>query len=232
MPNHIPEPALRATSILSLRPTQITLGMREVAIKRKNWSKHDPTKLGAYLAAHMAPVILGPGKVPHLIDHHHLVRALHDQGVDSVFVTVIADMSGVDPDLFWNVMDFRGWTHPYDSKGRRRSHSALPKTVKGMKDDPYRSLAGELRNIGGFAKDTTPFAEFLWADFLRGRIKVKSIEKDFDSSLAKARDLARSADANYLPGWCAPHAPPTKQAASRKSKAAGPHEQKAPASAA
>jgi hypothetical protein len=41
----------------------------------------------------------------------------------------------------------------------------LPKTVAGLIDDPFRSLAGELRRAGGFAKDTTPFSEFLWADF-------------------------------------------------------------------
>jgi hypothetical protein len=47
----------------------------------------------------------------------------------------------------------------------------LPKTVAGLIDDPFRSLAGELRRAGGFAKDTTPFSEFLWTDFLRRRVK-------------------------------------------------------------
>ena len=230
MSNHVPEPVLQPTPILSLRPTQITLGMREVEIKRKTWSAHNPKKLDAFLAAHMVPVIMGPGEVPYLIDHHHLARALHDQGVASVFVTVVADMSGVDPDLFWNVMNFRGWTHPYDSKGRRRDQTDLPKTVQGMKDDPYRSLAGELRNIGGFAKDSTPYAEFLWADFLRGRIARKAIERDFDAALAEARQFAATKDANYLPGWCAPPAMDAKQAKGKKSKAAGQHEQKEPAS--
>jgi hypothetical protein len=102
-------------------------------------------------------------------------------------------------------MDFHGWTHPYDSKGRRRPYSDLPRTVKGMEDDPYRSLAGELRNVGGFAKDSTPFSEFLWADFLRRRIKAKAIRADFEVALAKALALARSAEADYLPGWCGPH---------------------------
>ena len=230
MSNHVPEPVLQATPILTLRPTQITLGMREVAIRRKNWSARDPKKLDKFLAAHMVPVIMGPGKVPHLIDHHHLARALHDQGVASVFVTVVADMSGVDPDLFWNVMEFRGWTHPYDGKGRRRDHSDLPKTVQAMKDDPYRSLAGQLRNLGGFAKDSTPYAEFLWADFLRRRIARKAIDKDFDGALAEARMFASTKDANYLPGWCAPAAMDAKQAKGKKSEAAGQHEQKEPAS--
>jgi hypothetical protein len=28
-----------------------------------------------------------------------------------------------------------------------------------LQDDPFRSLAGELRRAGGFAKDTTPYSE-------------------------------------------------------------------------
>ena len=71
-----------------------------------------------------------------------------------------------------------------------------------MKDDPYRSLAGELRNVGGFAKDALPFAEFAWADFFRSRIKAKTIEGNFDDALDKAMVQAKSSEASYLPGWC------------------------------
>jgi hypothetical protein len=53
-----------------------------------------------------------------------------------------------------------------------------------------------------FAKDTTPFSEFLWANFLRRRIKRKVAEADFDHALEGALQLAKSMDANYLPGWC------------------------------
>jgi hypothetical protein len=82
--------------------------------------------------------------------------------------------------------------------------TAVPKTVADLKDDPFRSLAGELRRIGGFAKDTTPFSEFLWADFLRRRMKRKNVERDYDKALEKALDLAKSREAVYLPGWCGP----------------------------
>ncbi len=102
----------------------------------------------------MVPVIVGPGEQRFLIDHHHLARALHDEGVDSVFVTIVADFHKLDAHEFWNMMDFHGWTHPFDGKGRRRDYADLPKTVKDMEDDPYRSLAGQLRNIGGYAKDS------------------------------------------------------------------------------
>ncbi len=52
--------------------------------------------------------------------------------------------------------------------------------------------------------DVTPFSEFLWADFLRRRIKRKAVDKDFETALATALKLAKEMDANYLPGWCGP----------------------------
>ena len=147
------EPVLHATPILSLRPTQITLGMTEVYQKRDAWRTKSAPDLAKFLEAHMVPVIAGLGGAHYLIDHHHLARALYEEGVKSVFVIVVADLSRLTADHFWNMMDFHGWTHPYDAKGRRRPFSELPRTVKTMEDDPYRSLAGELRSVGGFAKE-------------------------------------------------------------------------------
>ena len=160
------EPVFHPTPILTLRPTQITLGFEEVNAKRNMWKTKTAEQLSSFLQSHLVPTILGPNREPYLIDHHHLARALHDEGVQEVFVTTVADLSRLTEPLFWNVMDMHGWTHPYDGKGRRRAYSDLPKTIKGMEDDPYRSLAGELRSLGGFAKDSTPYSEFLWADFL------------------------------------------------------------------
>jgi hypothetical protein len=198
------EPVLKPVSIKSLRPTQITVGMREVKEKRKAWREHDPEKKGEFLGKHMIPVILGPKKRHYVIDHHHLSLALHDEGVDDVLVEVVADLQELDRDAFWTVLDHHSWVHPYDTGGVRRGYDDIPKTVAELKDDPFRSLAGELRRLGGYAKDTTPFSEFLWADFLRRRIKRKVVARDFDGALKKALKLAKSLHANYLPGWCGP----------------------------
>jgi hypothetical protein len=197
------EPRLRPVAILGLRPTQITVGMREVKAKRKHWRDEATKKGEEFLGKHLIPVILGPKDRHYIIDHHHLARALHDEGIKDVAVTVIANLSKLDNDSFWFVMDNHDWTHPF-VEGRRRPFSDLPKSVDKLIDDPFRSLAGELRRAGGFAKDTTPFSEFLWADFLRRRIKRKVAEADFDHALEKALQLAKSVDANYLPGWCGP----------------------------
>ena len=204
---HTPEAILHSTPILSLRPTQMAVGMHEVERKRKAWADRELEKISQSLATHMVPVVLGPDKAPFLIDHHHLALALHRAGVDQVFVTVVADLHRLDAGTFWTYMDFRGWTHPYDEKGKRRDYSDLPADVRSLKDDPYRALAGELRATGGFAKDSTPFAEFLWADFLRRRIKPKDAKKHFEEALVEAQELAKDRDAAYLPGWCGIHVP-------------------------
>jgi hypothetical protein len=200
----IREPLLEPVAILDLRPTQITVGMREVKVKRERWRAEGTHKAKQFLGRHMIPVILGPKDRHYVIDHHHLARALHDEGVKEVAVTVIANLSNLDSDSFWFVMDNRDWTHPFDADGRRRPYSDLPKSVDKLIDDPFRSLAGELRRAGGFAKDTTPFSEFLWADFLRRRMKRKAVETDFDQAIEKSLQLAKGVDANYLPGWCGP----------------------------
>jgi len=198
------EPVLTKVVIKDLRPTQITLGMREVLVKRKRWREIGIRKGGKFLGQHMIPVILGPKQRHFVIDHHHLARALHDEGIKELAVTVIADLSALDRDAFWTVMDNRNWMHPFDEDGRRRPYSDIPKSISDLVDDPFRSLAGELRRAGGFAKDTTPFSEFLWADFLRRRMKRTVVIRDFDRAMERALQLAKSAEAGYLPGWCGP----------------------------
>jgi hypothetical protein len=198
------EPVLTTVAILDLRPTQITVGMREVLAKRKSWTEIRDEKGGKFLGKHMIPVVLGPKHRNYVVDHHHLARALHDEGVKDVAVTAIANLSALDGDEFWAVMDNRNWMHPFDADGVRRPYADIPKSVKELVDDPFRSLAGELRRAGGFAKDTTPFSEFLWADFLRRRLKRKAVDRDFGHAIEEALQLAKSPAANHLPGWCGP----------------------------
>jgi hypothetical protein len=167
------EPRVHPIPILSLRPTQMTVGMREVKEKRKRFREQSAGKQGDMIGNHMIPVVYGP-------DERYYVVA------------------------FWGVMDNKRWVYPYDAKGERRPFKDLPKSIRDLKDDPFRSLAGELRRAGGFAKDTTPFSEFLWADFLRRQMPRKLVEDDFSKAIEKALRLAKSRDAIYLPGWCGP----------------------------
>jgi hypothetical protein len=198
------EPRIKPVLIADLRPTQITVGMREVALKRESWRKQSEKKGAEFLGRHMIPVVVGPKERHHIIDHHHLALALLQEKVAEVLIMVVANLSNLEPDAFWIFLDNRGWMHPFDAEGKRRGYKDIPKSVGRMKDDPYRSLAGELRRNGGFAKDTTPFSEFLWADFLRRRLKRQFVVGKFDHALKEAMRLAKSKEADFLPGWCGP----------------------------
>ena len=196
-----PEPTLNPVPIMELRPTQITVGMREVEEKRRAW-REKGDKAAAFLGNHMIPIILGPKRRPHILDHHHLALALHLEGVEHILTSVVDDLSALDKETFWFVLAQKNWMHIYDATGKLRTHDDIPKSVIDLADDPYRSLAGELRRAGGYAKDTALYSEFLWADYLRRGVKLRLVKEDFDAALKRALSLAKDTKASYLPGWC------------------------------
>ena len=191
---------LVSVPLSELRPTQITVGLAEVAVKREEWAAlgkrarkrgHEP----------WFPSVIGPKGRYYIVDHHHLGLALQEAGIHAAWLVVLQDYATLDAERFWRVMEFRQWAHPYDAKGRRQEYSAIPKRLSGMQDDPYRSLAGFVRRGGGYAKDAMPYTEFLWADFFRPQIEVKLLRRSFGSAVKRALALARSDSARYLPGW-------------------------------
>jgi hypothetical protein len=199
------EPQLNPIAIKTLRPTQITVGFREVSEKRRQWRDQAGDKGSEFLGKHMVPVVWGPKERHYVVDHHHLCRALYEEGVADILVNVVADLRRLGQREFWTYLDNRAWCHAYDGEGRRRGFDDIPSSISEMTDDPYRSLAGELRRAGGFAKDITPFSEFIWADFLRRRVKPKLLADNFSAALTRALKLAKDEAASYLPGWCGPN---------------------------
>ncbi|QIG49833.1 chromosome partitioning protein ParB [Nordella sp. HKS 07] len=204
MQSHSRDPFVKPTRILDLRPTQITVGMREVADKRRRWRREHGKHAATFLGRHMIPIVMGPKQRPYVIDHHHLALALHQEGVEHVLTTVFADFGHLQKDAFWTVLGQRGLAHPFDATGKLRAFADIPVSLVDLVDDPYRSLAGALRRAGGYAKDALPFSEFMWADFLRRRIKLAVVDENFERALKQALTLARKPEANYLPGWCGP----------------------------
>lgn len=195
------EPVLHPVRISDLRPTQMTVGMREVERKRLQWRERPRDEAGRFLGAHMLPAVLGPGGKPWIVDHHHLALALHLEGVEDVMISVLARLEHLPRKRFLAFLDAHNWLHPYDANGRRRDWEELPHRVEKLADDPYRSLAGEVRSAGGYAKSGSPYTEFLWADFFRDRISRRRLELHFPRALDRALGLARSCEAAYLPGW-------------------------------
>lgn len=202
------EPMVDLVPIAALCPTQITVGMAEVDKKRRRF--RDVKDKGEFLSRRMVPVLLGPDRRSYVMDRHHFTRALLDEGVAQVAVTVRADLSHLPKAAFWNFLDNRGWCHPYDDRGERIEFDQMPRRIADLSDDPFRSLSGETRRRGGFTKSLTPFSEFIWADFLRRRMRRQLVERDFERAVAEALGLVRSREAACLPGWCGPDAAMTE----------------------
>ena len=184
--------------IPALKPTQSAVGYREVCVKFKRLD-------AAATQKRRIPVIVGPHGQFYLKDGHHLALALHLAGRKSVGVTAVADLSDFSIEAFWRELEERNHVHPFDGNGRRQPYGRMPSNILCVDDDIYRSLAGALRRSGGYAKNTAPYADFAWANFLRRRIDVPLPTRDFSAALVRARQLAASRAAEHLPGWLAPN---------------------------
>lgn len=192
---------LREVEIHRLHPTQITVGMIEVHDKRARLEALRPDERRELMAAHPIPAVWGPHEKLYLIDHHHLARAADEVGVGTGFFRVQDDLSTLAPTPFWRKMREARWAHPIDEQGRVQSCEDIPRHVQALRDDVYRSLAGYVRNAGGYEKTPTAFAEFQWADFFRTRIAIGPSRADFARAVDQALQLAASPQAVSLPGF-------------------------------
>ena len=165
---------VQSVAVKALRPTQIAVGMKLVKAKRKGLRARErkPHELVQFILENPIRVVAGPGKFLFVVDHHHLALALLDEGFDTAPVVVLDDLSTLAMPEFWKQMEAKGWVHPFDGKGRKRPLRNIPRKVRKLEDDPYRSLAGFVRESGGFLKTQTPYAEFLWANFYRKQIRL------------------------------------------------------------
>ena len=194
-------PSLTRAQLARLRPTQLSVGYAEVEKKTQQWARLGKKQRKIEVEHHVFPGVIGPGSDYFIVDHHHLGIALIDEGIKEVLVTVLDDLSWLEPPVFWRTMEFRSWSHPYDNRGMRREYREMPRRLTQLQDDPYRSLAGLVRSAGGFAKDQAPFVEFLWADFFRPHVAARMIKKNPRRATREGIRLARSSAARYLPGW-------------------------------
>ena len=216
-----------------LSPTQFAAGRAEVLMKagryRKKYKK-DPQLLHDYLRIRPVPVIIHEDKF-YLVDHHHLVRALYEafhselKKDTCVYVEVLQNWSSLAHVHFWRAMFERNWVYLFDNAGGGpQQPEQLPKHIKDLTWDPYRSLALIVRNQHGYLKNDAPFSEFKWANFFRTRIipendllagkltfdeiacKVDkdgnmTLSDDFKEIIDECMFLAASEEARGLPGY-------------------------------
>jgi len=192
---------IHVSPVKKLRPAQMTVGMIEVKDKKKFLASLKVGEQRDFMRAHSIPAVVGAKGLLFITDHHHLGRAAYEAGVTTGFFEVEADFSDCDPATFWSEMDKNRWVHPLDEYGTRHYYSAIPRRLDQLVDDVYRSLAGYVRNAGGYEKTPTAFAEFVWADFFRRSIPIEDVKADFATAVRTAMPLAKSEAALGMPGF-------------------------------
>lgn len=187
-----------------LRPTQMTVGFEEVDKKRKSWSAMKSKEQRQAMREELFPVVKGPADSFYILDHHHTAAALIKEKTHCVQVGIVKHLSALDPDSFWIFLDHYSWVHPYDATGVRCDLKDIPDSFENLRDDPYRSLAGEVRDAGGFSKSGAPFLEFLWANYFREAVDSKLLAGYKKKAVKLALKLAKSDKSAHLPGWAGP----------------------------
>jgi hypothetical protein len=185
-----------------LRPTQFTVSMAHVndarAQIRTAIARH---QLRDFLTWRVLRGVLGPRSDVFVIDPHTVARALVDEAVEQCIMLIERDLSTVVPDRFWVVMERQGWVQPVDASGRRRAFSAVPRDFFLLEDDPYRTLALDIRDVGACGEWEGGAAEIAWAGFLRMHVPARLLAAEDDEALRSACGHARSEAARRLPGW-------------------------------
>jgi hypothetical protein len=192
---------IQEAALKDLHPTQLTVGLIVVQDKKKHLAALGAAEQRSFMKDHPMPAVLGPQGRLYITDHHHLGRAALEAGVSSGFFLIEADLSKCSVEAFWKEMNENQWVHPLDENGVRHFYSTIPTRLDKLVDDIYRSLAGYVRDAGGYDKTPTAFAEFVWADFFRRNIAVETVRADFHTAVQAGISLAQSRWAKHIPGY-------------------------------
>ena len=193
-------------NILDLRPTQFAIGMLEIDEKIKEVSKMSKKELKAYVHDNVVPVVRSADDELYIVDKHHFLSVCYHLDIKKVKVEIIKDFSldlKMNYEKFWKWMLKTRNSYPYCQFGEGpREAIYLPHDIRGLADDPYRSIAWFVRKSGGFENTDKNFAEFQWANFFRSKHLLRKFgRKGFPQALVAAVKLAQSEDARKLPGF-------------------------------
>lgn len=223
---------LCTTSAALIHPTQLILGYQEVRMKADRFSAMKSGDFHDYLESNPVPAVLGPKGVFYALDHHHLTAAVMTSTLstkDQVVVVQVKDTSlaGIaETSDFWKSMVQNKWVWLYDEKGNYPVNPVLlPPLMTSLANDPYRSLAYNVRKAGGYKKVLVDYQDFLWVNFFRQHKLFPTSAtspdkfcaaapyslycfggvKEEDAAIAAVQDqamaLARSSAASSLPGY-------------------------------
>jgi hypothetical protein len=196
---------VKKQKVLSLRPTQFAIGMLEVDEKIKIVRDYNRKQLCDFIDETPVPVVISPQGELYIIDHHHFLAVCLNVGIKKVRVRVAHDLSKrkMSYSAFWKWMLKNRNAYPFCQFGQG-PHEAiyLPRDIRGLADDPYRSIAWFVRKAGAFENSDKNFCEFKWANFFRARrLLDRHGPAGMTSALVKAAKLAQSPAARRLPGY-------------------------------
>lgn len=191
--------------LLSLKPTQFSMGVAEIERKVEELEKLGRKGIKQRLRENPIPVVISPHEHLYIIDHHHALYSYWCVGITKVPVKVLHDFSKSRLSFleFWKEMAERNWAHLFDQFGDGpRSPLYLANDIRGLGDDPYRSLAWMVREQGGYEKSEEPFSEFRWASFFREhKLLHQEGRRALLGCIKPAVKLARSPAARGMPGY-------------------------------
>jgi len=204
--NKDPDP--QKTEILENKPMQIPVGMIEVDNKRDALRDMKEKEADKWLLDHSVPYVEDYKDRKRPVDHHHEELAALKAGYHKVYTHRYLDhdlhhlIKDLPHEQFYAVTHAMGLFYDRDEHGvGPQDPSNLPKDPRGHTDDPFRSLAGEVRKREGYDKTSEPFAEFLWANYFRTRVKTHPTRADFEKAVAEAMALVHDPAARALPGY-------------------------------
>jgi hypothetical protein len=189
--------------INALHPTQFAVGYWEIDRRAEKVAHKDGKKLVKYMEEHVGKIVIGPGGEPYIIDRHHMGCIMQRTGKSAtIYAVVEADFKTMAIDSFWKEMIARKWAYLYDNKGNGPlDPRRLPKTVKDLEDDPFRSLAWAVRERDGYRQTEEPFAEFQWANFFRLKFPAEGANANMEKLIREALKLCHTFSARGLPGY-------------------------------
>jgi len=202
--------------LTKLRPLQGAVGMKQV-IYMENRIADQPKHARRKLEEDPIKVVAGVGGQLFIIDHHHTAEAWLGAKTEwgaNALCKIVNSEKGLPPefkteDEFWSALKAAALIRLKNESGVDIDASQLPKTLDAMADDPYRTLAWLVRQRGGFCKSSMEFAEFAWADWFRSKSPTLEIQNlpsnpnDENATVDEAVEMARSSEAESLPGYSA-----------------------------
>ncbi len=195
---------LCTVGVLELHPTQLSIGGIEVDLRAENFRKLSANGRQKAIEKHVLPVILGPGNLFYLIDHHHFTAAVAQVlgNRAQLIGKVLHNWSQKTNADFWESMIQGEYVYLIDENGNGPlPYESLTRYVFDLKNDPLRSLAWGVSKNGGYDETDVSHADFLWAQYFRPNFPADFVTSSFEQAVRDATIAAMLPEASGLPGY-------------------------------